>query len=353
MGNGERGTVARFGIRAVEARDRRIWLNGEPIFLKGVNRHEQNGEFGAATCEAQMVRDLQLVKSLNANFVRGAHYQQSQRFLDLCDEMGVLVWEESLGWGNGQQYTRQYDKIDELSDEGFRAAQIHETREMVRASFNHPSVILFGFLNECASGRPECKSLVDSLIDAIRAEDSGRLVTFACNHWRSDVCHENTDVVAFNTYPGTIPNMPGLPEELADKVRNLDPKGNGSAGFNVMAKHFRELYPDKPIMVSECGCGAIYGLHDPAAGVMSEEFQDEYLTDVLEAIWDNPEIVGYAIWQMKDNRTYHRNSNLQPAKMMAGHSIAGIFDIQGRPKKAVETVKRFFGKSRAKNPSTK
>ena len=341
-GNGERGTVARFGIRVVEARDRRIWLNGEPIFLKGVNRHEQNSEFGAATSEAQMVRDLQLVKSLNANFIRGAHYQQSQRFLDLCDEMGVLVWEESLGWGNGKDYTRQYDKIDELTDEGFRAAQIHETREMVRASFNHPSVILFGFLNECASGKPECKSLVDSLIDAIKAEDSGRLVTFACNHWRFDVCHENTDVVAFNTYPGTIPNMPGLPEELAERVRNLDPKSSGSAGFNVIAKHFRDRYPDKPIIVSECGCGAIYGLHDLAAGLMSEEFQDEYLTDVLETIWENPEIVGYAIWQMKDNRTYHRNSNLQPAKMMAGHSIAGIFDAQGRPKRAVETVKKFF-----------
>ena len=326
----------RFGIRVIEARDRRIWLNGEPIFLKGVNRHEQNGEFGAATGEAQMVRDLQLVKSLNANFVRGAHYQQSQRFLDLCDEMGVLVWEESLGWGNGQA---------ELSDEGFRAAQIHETREMVRASFNHPSVIMFGFLNECASGRPECKSLVDGLIDAVRAEDSGRLVTFACNRWRSDVCHENTDVVAFNTYPaGTIP---GLPEELAEKVKSLDPSGDGSAGFDVIVKHFRERYPDKPIMVSECGCGAAYGLHDPAAGVMSEEFQDEYLTDVLEAIWNNPEIVGYAIWQMKDNRTYHRNSSRQPGKMNAGFSIAGIFDVQGRPKKAVETVKRYFGKSRA------
>ena len=74
--------------------------------------------------------------------------------------------------------------------------------------------------------------------------------------------------------------------------------------------------------------------------------QDEYLTDVLGAIWDNPEIVGYAIWQMKDNRTYHRNSNLQPAKQMAGHSIAGLFDAQGRPKKSVETVKRFFNSAR-------
>ena len=125
-------------------------------------------------------------------------------------------------------------------------------------------------------------------------------------------------------------------------MRNLDPKSNGSAGFNVIAKHFRDLYPDKPIMVSECGCGAIYGLHDPAAGVMSEEFQDEYMKDILETIWANPDIVGYAIWQMKDNRTYHRNSNLLPAKQMAGFSIAGIFDAQGRPKKAVETVRRFF-----------
>ena len=332
----------RFGIRTVEARDRKIWLNGKPIFLKGVNRHEQHPEFGAATGEAQMLRDLQLIKSIGGNFIRGAHYQQAQRFLDLCDEMGVLVWEESLGWGNGQRYTRQYDKIDELSDEGFRAAQLHETREMVRASFNHPSVIIFSFLNECASGKPECKTLVDGLIAAIKAENSGRLVTFACNGWYRDICHSNTDIVAFNTYPGTIPNLPGLPDELARKVRELDPKSNGSAGINVIARHFRAKYPDKPIMVSECGCGALYGLHDPAAGWMSEELQDEYLTDVLGAIWDNPEIVGYAIWQMKDNRTYHRNSNRQPAKQMAGHSIAGLFDAQGRPKKSVETVKRFF-----------
>ena len=332
----------RFGIRTVEARDRRIWLNGKPVFLKGVNRHESNAQLGAATSEAEMLRDLQLLKSIGGNFIRGAHYQQSQRFLDLCDEAGVMVWEESLGWGNGQMYTRQYDKIDELSDEGFRSAQIHETREMVRASFNHPSVIMFGFLNECASGKPECKTLVDGLISAIRAEDSGRLVTFACNATRSDICHSNTDVVAFNTYPGTIPNLPGLPDELAEKVRSLEPPGDGSAGFDVIARRFRERYPDKPIMVSECGCGALYGLHDPAAGLMSEEFQDEYLADVLETIWRNPEIVGYAIWQMKDNRTYHRNSPGQPAKLMSGFSIAGIFDVQGRPKKAVETVKRFF-----------
>ena len=341
MGNGERGMVARFGIRTVEAKNRQILLNGRPVFLKGVNRHEAHIEFGAATPETQMLRDLQLVKDLGANFIRGAHYQQSQRFLDLCDEMGILVWEESLGWGNGQMYTMSIDKIDEFADEEFVAAQVHETREMVRGSINHPSVIIAGFLNECASGKKNCKELVDKLIATIKAEDAGRLVTFACNGWYRDICHSNTDIVAFNTYPGTIPNQPGLPDELAWKVRELNPKSNGSAGINVIARHFRAQYPDKPIIVSECGVGALYGCHDPMACVGSEEFQDEYLGDVLQTIWDNEDVVGYAIWQFSDARSFHRNSNRHSGKLF-GVSIAGLFTHDRKPKKAVETVKRFF-----------
>ena len=331
----------RFGIRTVEARNRQILLNGEPVFLKGVNRHESHIEVGAATSDAQMLRDLQLIKGLGANFIRGAHYQQASRFLDLCDEMGILVWEESLGWGNGKSYTMHLDKVDELADQEFVAEQVYQTREMVRASFNHPSVILAGFLNECASNKKSCKELVDKLVAAIKAEDAGRLVTFACNGWYHDICHSNTDVVAFNTYPGTIPNLPGLPDDLAEKVRNLDPKSDSSAGFNVIARHFRAKYPEKPIIVSECGVGALYGHHDPMACVGSEEFQDEYLSDVLETIRGNKDIVGYAIWQFADVRSYHRNSNLHNGKLF-GISIAGIFTQDRLPKKSVETVRRAF-----------
>ena len=342
LATGDSALVTRFGIRSVEARDRKIWLNGEPIFLKGVNRHEAHMEFGAATSEAQMLRDLQLIKGLGANFVRGAHYQQAPRFLDLCDELGILVWEESLGWGNGQPYTKCHDGIDELADPVFAEAQVRQTREMVRASINHPSVIIAGFLNECASNREECKALVERLVAAIRAEDAGRLVTFATNcGWFHDICNAETDILSFNTYPGTIPNQPGLPAELAAKVRDLDPHGEGTAGLNTVARHFRAQYPDKPIVVSECGCGALYGCHDPMASVGSEEFQEEYLTDILEAVRDNPDIVGYAIWQFADTRSYHRNSNRHNGKLF-GISIAGIFTHDRQPKKAVETVRRFF-----------
>lgn len=325
---------ARFGVRAVEAKNRKIWLNGKEIFLKGVNRHESHIEFGAATTEAQMARDVQLIKDLGGNFVRGAHYQQSQRFLDLCDENGILVWEESLGWGNGQYYTDRKDV--ELTDPGFIAAQLHETKEMVRASFNHPCVIIFAFMNECASKKKSCKELADRLIKTIKDQDSGRLVTFACNIWNGDVCHENTDIVAFNTYPGTIPMNPGLPEDLAEKVREMP-----SGGINVITRYFRDKYPEKPIIVSESGVGGMYGCHDPMACVASEEFQDEYIGDLLETIWKNPDLVGYAIWQFADNRTYHRNSRTQAGKLF-GISIAGLFNHQRQPKKSVETVKKYF-----------
>ncbi len=327
--------AVRFGIREIKTEGKRILLNGEPIYLKGVNRHDSHIGFGVATPESQMLRDLQLIKSLNANFIRGAHYQQSQRFLELCDEMGLLVWEESLGWGNGQHYT-QRNGINELLDPDFVQQQLFQTREMVRASFNHPSVIIFGFLNECDGRQPACKTLVDALIDVIRAEDSGRLVTFACNAWNGDLCNERTDLVAFNSYPGVIPLKPGLPDELATNVRD------GAAGFNTITRYFREKYPDKPIIVSESGVGGLYGCHDAAAACFTEEFQNEYLNDVLETIFTNPDLTGYAIWQFADNRTYHRNSSSEIGKPY-GISIAGLFNSQRLPKLSVQTVRKLFG----------
>jgi beta-glucuronidase len=214
--SGGRTVSARFGIRTVEAKNARIYLNGKPIYLKGANRHESHPTFGASTPESLMVTDIQNLKSLGGNFFRGAHYQQSQRFLDYCDEMGVLVWEESLGWGNGS-----HSRIakGELSDPGFIAAQIHETREMVRASFNHPSVIIFAYMNEFLSNSKDGKALSDKLIKTIKEEDSGRLVTFACCHTKNEICNDTTDIIAFNTYPGWIGSDAGSPENLRRMIR--------------------------------------------------------------------------------------------------------------------------------------
>ena len=326
------GRPVRFGIRQVEARDRRIYLNGREIFLKGFNRHESEMTSGSATSETLMLQDIQRLKAAGGNFIRGAHYQQCERFLDLCDEMGVLVWEESLGWGNGQDYVNGKFPPNELKDPEFCDLQVHQTREMVRASFNHPSVIISGFLNECNSRLPACKTLVDRLIETVRAERTGRLVTFACNICSEDICCENVDLVSFNAYPGTIPMEPGTPKMLKDSV---------SRAFTKRISDFRKRYPDKPIMVSESGVGAAYGAHDPNASTLTEEFQDEYLKDIFETLWANPDCVGFSIWQMNDGRTRERFDPKAVSSFFGG-SLAGVFDQMRRPKMSLATVRDYF-----------
>lgn len=327
------GRKVRFGIRTVEARKGRIYLNGKPIFLKGFNRHESEMTSGAATSDALMLQDLQRLKDLGGNFIRGAHYQQSERFLDLCDEMGVLVWEESLGWGNGSRWWRKDFPPSEPGDAEFCDLQERQTREMVRSSFNHPSVIISGFLNECGSETQEVKALVDRLIRTIRGERSGHLVTFATCFIETDICCSNLDIVAFNAYPGTIPAAPGTPKEFREKVAKR---------FNDAVKIFRDRYPDKPIMVSESGCGAVYGIHDPNASPNTEEYQDEYLRYIFETLWRNSDVVGFAIWQMNDGRTRERHFDKSVSAFFGG-SVAGVFDQMRRPKMSAATVRRYFG----------
>ena len=323
---------ARFGIRQIEAKNRKIYLNGKELFLKGFNRHEADWANGAATPEALMLQDIQRLKALGGNFLRGAHYQQCERFLDLCDENGVLVWEESLGWGNGQDYVNGNFPPNEFTDPEFCQMQIHQTRQMVRASFNHPSVIIYAFLNECASNKKECKALVDTLAATIRAEDSGRLVTFACNTVAADISCTNMDIVAFNSYPGTIPMVPG--DQAAFKAEVTQ-------NFNQIIKTFRTRYPDKPIMISESGCGGEFGRRGEYASPNTEEFQDEYLENIFHVLWSNPDVVGFSIWQMNDGRTRERFGGKAVSSMFGG-SIAGVFDRWRRPKVSAETVKKYF-----------
>ncbi|MBO5940324.1 MAG: hypothetical protein J6R18_03900 [Kiritimatiellae bacterium] len=330
----ETGRVsARFGIRSVEAKNGRIYLNGKPIYLKGANRHESHPTFGASTPESLMVLDIQNLKSIGGNFFRGAHYQQSQRFLDLCDEMGVLVWEESLGWGNGSAR----GSSGELSDPGFIAAQIHETREMVRASFNHPCVIVFAYMNEFNSVSKEGKSLSDKLIETIKAEDSGRLVSFACQHVKNDISNANTDLVSFNIYPGWIGSDAGDSENLRRLI---------NAAVTNTVDRFRKLYPDKPIMVSEMGTCGVYGQRDPVAAQWTEEFQDEYNAAVIDSVFDEKEICGLAIWQFTDSKSYYRGGSTIRTKPFA-QNLAGLFDAYRRPKITVETVKKKFARKAA------
>ena len=325
-GDGSRVVKARFGIRQVGTEKGRITLNGERIYLKGVNRHEAHYEFGVTTPVQLMYEDLRNAQSLGCNFIRGSHYAQSDDFLTLCDELGVLVWEESLGWGN----TRA-----QLADPEFRQLQEEETRLMVRNSINHPCVIISAFLNEPDSNLPDCKSLVDRLIDVIRAEDTGHLVTFACHRNLKDISHARTDIIAYNTYPCWYSKEleTGTNEEIHRNIRDC---------HDEIVRFFREKYRDeRPIIVSETGVKADYGVRDPrGAAQYTEDFQAEYEKAMVEEIFANREIAGLAIWQFTDAKTYTRTKGLRNRSY--GVNTGGLYDLYRRPKLVVDVIRRLY-----------
>lgn len=317
---------ARFGIRQVGTAAGRITLNGKPVYLKGVNRHEAHYEFGVTTPVQLMYEDVKNLKDLGGNFIRGSHYAQAEAFLDLCDELGVLVWEESLGWGNTKQ---------QFADPEFRALQEEETRLMVRNSINHPCVIVSAFLNEASSEFPECKSLVERLIDVIRAEDTGHLVTFASNRTKSCISHAKTDVIAYNAYPCWYSDEleTGTPEEIRANIR---------ACHERTVKYFRDTYKDdRPIIVSETGVKADYGVRDPRGRAQyTEDFQAEYEGIMLEEMFAMRDIAGVAIWQFTDCKTYTRTTGMRNRSY--GVNTGGLYDLYRRPKLVVDVVREKF-----------
>lgn len=313
--------IERFGIRTIAAKEGQILLNGQAVKLLGYNRHEAHPQFGPALPPQQLIHDLQLLRQLGCNFVRGSHYPQDQRFLDLCDELGFLVFEEALGWGT---------PVGHLKNERFNELQEVQTRAMVRASVNHPSVILWGFLNECASDQTESMAPIRRLAQAIREEDATRLVTFATHKPFGDLNLDVVDVISVNQYPGWYP-------ENRDKERPLN---EINPLIDRLLEHFaKKGLTDKPFIISEMGAGAIYGWRDPLEAHWSEEYQMAYLETLARRVVEDERIAGVAIWQFCDGRTYASGHALGRPRAF---NNKGTFDEYRRPKMAAAAVRAIF-----------
>ncbi len=331
-GTGE--AEARFGVREFKCAKGKFWLNGEPVFLKGVNRHDSDAADGYATSRQSMWRDITLIKGLGANFVRTSHYPPCEDFLDMCDEAGLLVWEETLGWQNNARQT---------SNGEYAAQSLEQARIMARKSINHPSVVIDAFMNEFRSDLPACKKHADALINALRKEDTGHAVTFASAQNARDVSNEKTDFVAFNHYPWWHHDVgaQGTPENVSGTIRRC---------FGNVARMFRKRHgKDRPIMIGETGCYALYGCRDAAGVQWSEEFQAEYLGDSVRFAIEDPDVQGVAVWQFSDTRTYFRGGGDIRTKPL-GQNMAGLFDIHRREKLAAKTVRALFSEEKRPAP---
>ncbi len=306
----------RVGFRKVEVENKRLYINGEETEIRGINRHDEHPDFGFAFPESLMKRDIDLICELGCNAIRGSHYPNSQYFVDLLDELGLMFWSEIPIWGCGFP-----NKILGSSKVISRGLEMH--REMVKYYYNHPSIILWGMHNEINSYSKEAYKMSKLYYEFLKANGGNRAVVYASAHPERDICFEFCDIIALNKYIGWYDrgnlNWESYLAEIKARVDSL--------GFG-----------DKPLVIGEFGGAAIFGFHDDKETVWCEEYQAKILTEALEVFRKDESVIGYYVWQFCDMRT---NIELSLNRARSFNN-KGIMNEYRKPKLAYYALQKMY-----------
>lgn len=169
--NGKTSEVipVRVGFRKVEISNGQLLVNGQPVLIKGADRHELDPDKGYVVSLERMVQDITVMKQLNMNAVRTCHYPDDPRWYDLCDEYGIYVTAEA----NIESHGMGYGEKTLAKREDYHAAHIERNQHNVRVLRNHPSIIVWSLGNESGYG----KNFEDAY-DWVKAEDASRPVQY-------------------------------------------------------------------------------------------------------------------------------------------------------------------------------
>jgi len=177
------------GFRKVEIKDGLLYVNGKPILIKGINRHEVDPVAGQTISKELMLKDIQLMKQFNINAVRTSHYPDDEYWYQLCDEFGIYVVDEA----NVESHGIGYDITQTLANRpSWKDAHMMRLQRAVERDKNHPSVIIWSLGNEAGNGYNfyECYLW-------LKQRDATRPVQYerAVNDYRTYSSEFNTDIV--------------------------------------------------------------------------------------------------------------------------------------------------------------
>ena len=270
------------GFRWMTADGDGFYLNGERLALHGTNRHQDHAGLGNALPDSYHRRDVEIVKETGFNFLRLAHYPQDPAVLEAADALGLAVWEEV-------PVVNLITQSDALAENVERMLV-----EMIRQHYNHPSVVMWGYMNEVLlrmpDPRPEgyvadVRALAERLDAVAKQEDPHRLTAAAFSNGEvvmESGLQEIADVFGMNLYFGWYY------DDFATLGTFLD---------SLHAAH-----PDWPLMVSEYGAGTDERVHaaDPVAFDFSVEHGAAFHRESFRQIRERPWLVGSAVWNQFD-----------------------------------------------------
>ncbi len=305
--------IDRFGFREIRTDKNRILLNGRAVRIKGFCRHEDHPQFGCALPYAAVAADIELIRHLGANSIRAVHYPDDEIFLDLCDEQGILVWEENHARGLS---------LENMQNPNFEPQAEAVIREMIPLHYNHPCIYIWGILNECASHSEYGKECYGKQYDIIRSLDASRPRSSASCQFKTDICLGLPEVVSYNIYPLWYHDTPPA-EYLDDLYRWVQDETEGSG---------------KPFLITEIGAGAIYGCRNNHHAKWTEEYQAQALEKQLAAVLEHEGCSGVYVWQFCDVRISDEWFGGRPRTM----NNKGIVDEYRRRKLSYDVVKRIF-----------
>jgi beta-galactosidase len=285
-----------------------FFLNGKPLKLRGTNRHQDYAGMGNAVPDSIHVRDMELIKGAGYNFVRLAHYPQDPSVLQAADRLGLLLWEEIP--------LVNYITISPAFNEN----SARMLREMIRQHRNHPSILMWGYMNEIylrvpkeneANIRQATVELARELDKIAHAEDATRPTAIAFHGsdvYNAEGLGEIADIIGWNLYSGWY--------------------SKNFADFGTFIDEQHRRFPSRPLIISEYGANGDRRLHSTAPRRFDStmEYQRMFHESYLAQINARPFIAGSALWNEFDFGSETRGEN------MPGVNNKGMFTFDRQPK---------------------